>query len=280
MPSISKINMKKIISLNKKIEFPTMIGEVTAISLEPTLTFIDESNVAGDFIISGRYKMTEASRLEEDFNYKIPIEIILTEKIDLPTAKVDVEDFYYEIEEDDTMICYIDVKVEGVELIEDEREEITEEIPVIIENNIPPEEFLCEQDRNSNIELNEYNENEQKQDLEKFTINDNKIRECDSEKNIEMENNNMPKSEEIIIKEESNETSTKQATPENVGSLFSSFKDSDETFSTYSVYILRNEETVETILEKYKVTREELEKYNDLTNLSIGTKIIIPTIND
>lgn len=272
--------MKKIISLNKKIEFPTMIGEVTAISLEPTLTFIDESNVAGDFIISGRYKMTEASRLEEDFNYKIPIEIILTEKIDLPTAKVDVEDFYYEIEEDDTMICYIDVKVEGVELIEDEREEITEEIPVIIENNIPPEEFLCEQDRNSNIELNEYNENEQKQDLKKFTINDNKIRECDSEKNIEMENNNMPKSEEIIIKEESNETSTKQATPENVGSLFSSFKDSDETFSTYSVYILRNEETVETILEKYKVTREELEKYNDLTNLSIGTKIIIPTIND
>ena len=280
MPSISKINMKKIISLNKKIEFPTMIGEVTAISLEPTLTFIDESNVAGDFIISGRYKMTEASRLEEDFNYKIPIEIILTEKIDLPTAKVDVEDFYYEIEEDDTMICYIDVKVEGVELIEDEREEITEEIPVIIENNIPPEEFLCEQDRNSNIELNEYNENEQKQDLEKFTINDNKIRECDSEKNIEMENNNMPKSEEIIIKEEPNETSPKQETPENVGSLFSSFKDSDETFSTYSVYILRNEETVETILEKYKVTREELEKYNDLTNLSIGTKIIIPTIND
>ena len=280
MPSISKINMKKIISLNKKIEFPTMIGEVTAISLEPTLTFIDESNVAGDFIISGRYKMTEASRLEEDFNYKIPIEIILTEKIDLPTAKVDVEDFYYEIEEDDTMICYIDVKVEGVELIEDEREEITEEIPVIIENNITPEEFLCEQDRNSNIELNEYNENEQKQVLEKFTINDNKIRECDSEKNIEMENNNMPKSEEIIIKEESNETSTKQETPENVGSLFSSFKDSDETFSTYSVYILRNEETVETILEKYKVTREELEKYNDLTNLSIGTKIIIPTIND
>ena len=280
MPSISKINMKKIISLNKKIEFPTMIGEVTAISLEPTLTFIDESNVAGDFIISGRYKMTEASRLEEDFNYKIPIEIILTEKIDLPTAKVDVEDFYYEIEEDDTMICYIDVKVEGVELIEDEREEITEEIPVIIENNIPPEEFLCEQDRNSNIELNEYNENEQKQVLEKFTINDNKIRECDSEKNIEMENNNMPKSEEIIIKEEPNETSTKQETPENVGSLFSSFKDSDETFSTYSVYILRNEEPVETILEKYKVTREELEKYNDLTNLSIGTKIIIPTIND
>lgn len=280
MPSISKINMKKIISLNKKIEFPTMIGEVTAISLEPTLTFIDESNVAGDFIISGRYKMTEASRLEEDFNYKIPIEIILTEKIDLPTAKVDVEDFYYEIEEDDTMICYIDVKVEGVELIEDEREEITEEIPVIIENNITPEEFLCEQDKNSNIELNEYNENEQKQVLEKFTINDNKIRECDSEKNIEMENNNMPKSEEIIIKEEPNETSPKQETPENVGSLFSSFKDSDETFSTYSVYILRNEETVETILEKYKVTREELEKYNDLTNLSIGTKIIIPTIND
>ena len=63
----------------------------------------------------------------------------------------------------------------------------------------------------------------------------------------------------------------------NVGSLFSSFKDSDESFATYSVYIVRQNDTVELIMDKYQVTREELENYNDLSNLSIGSKIIVPT---
>ena len=36
-------------------------------------------------------------------------------------------------------------------------------------------------------------------------------------------------------------------------------------------------DTLESIMSKYKVHREELEDYNDLNNLMIGTKIIIPT---
>ena len=32
---------------------------------------------------------------------------------------------------------------------------------------------------------------------------------------------------------------------QDVGSLFSSFKDSDETFATYSVYIVRQNDTIE-----------------------------------
>ena len=31
-----------------------------------------------------------------------------------------------------------------------------------------------------------------------------------------------------------------------------------------------------TLIGKYKTTKEELESYNDLSNLSIGSKIIIP----
>ena len=31
------------------------------------------------------------------------------------------------------------------------------------------------------------------------------------------------------------------------------------------------------IMEKYQVSREDLDNYNDLSNLSIGMKIIIPT---
>ena len=61
-----------------------------------------------------------------------------------------------------------------------------------------------------------------------------------------------------------------------VKSLFSSLRDDDDTFATYSIYILRQDETLQTIIEKYKTTKEELEDYNDLSNVTIGSKIIIP----
>lgn len=275
--------MKKIISFNKNIEFPTMIGEVTAIALDHNLKFIDESNITGNFKLTGRYKMTEASRLEEDFEHQIPVEILLTEKLDLETSKIDIEDFYYEIENDDTMICYIDVKVEGVEIIEEtespEETESREEMNLIEINNSSNNqdshnELLNELERNTCLEP-ETDCPKKEQDTNNINYSNNieeLTRECDGEKNSEMENNDMSKMEE--------ENTKQMELNENVGSLFSSFKDSDETFATYSVYILRHEETIETILEKYKITKEELEKYNDLTNLTIGTKIIIPTLND
>ena len=48
---------------------------------------------------------------------------------------------------------------------------------------------------------------------------------------------------------------------EKAGSLFTSLDSSEETFSTYSVYILRQEETVQSIIEKYHISKEELENY-------------------
>ena len=61
-----------------------------------------------------------------------------------------------------------------------------------------------------------------------------------------------------------------------VSSLFENINESEETYATYTVYILREEETVTSLIGKYKTTKEELESYNDLSNLSVGSKIIIP----
>lgn len=256
--------MKKTISFEKKIEFPTMIGEISAISLDQDLKFIDESNITGNLIVSGRYKMTEASRLEEDFNYELPVEIILTEKLDLTTTKVDVDDFYYEIENDDTMICYIDIKVEGVEIIDiKEREEPKEDVSILTEiPKVEEKNIAFENDRFKEVDIESSNTKEE-------------VRECDGEYNSEMENEEMSKEAQETSQVEKDTT-----TSEEVGSLFSSFKDSDETFATYSVYILRQEETIQTVIDKYHTSKEELEKYNDLNNLTIGTKIIIPTTNE
>lgn len=241
--------MKKIISFKKELEFSSMIGEVTAISLDDNLKFVDESNITGEFTVSGKYKLTEASRIEDDFSFKIPAEIILNEKLDLKTAKIEIADFYYEIENDDTMVCYIDVKVEGLELIEEEKERCIEE------EDEPP-----------------------KKEPEKETSPREKIAQNTKENKMETaKENNISTTEEQGINKTVTETAT---TAENVGALFSSLKDAEETFSTYSIYIVREEETVQSIIEKYKTTKEELEKYNDLSSLKIGTKLIIPTTNE
>lgn len=234
--------MKKIISFEKKIEFPSMIGEITSISLEHDLKFIDETNIEGMLTVNGTYKLTEASVIEEPFSYELPVEIILNEKLDTNSSKIEIDDFYYEIENDYNLICYIDIRVEGVEVVDIEES--------TIQNNIEtnPVELQELDLKIENIEL---------------PNNDTYIRECDGELQI--------------IKEEENKEETMVETKETtVTSIFENINESEETYSTYSVYILREEETIQSLISKYKTTKEELEKYNDLTNLTIGTKIIIP----
>ena len=221
--------MKKKINIEKRVDFPTMIGEITAISLDHNLNFIDNLNVSGDLILSGKYKMTEASRLEEDFLYKFPVEIALTEKLDLNTTKIEISDFYYEIENDDIMICHVDLDIEGLEVIE-----------------------FCD-------------------DLFEE-------RDCDGDKNKEKE---IPIKEEKIIeereeKEEKEEIKIEEKEEINIMNI----EEDNETYGTFVVYIIRQNETVNSILEKYNTSIEELEKYNDLKNKNIGTKLIIPLLKD
>ena len=110
--------MQKVISFDKSFEFKTMVGEVTSISLDPKLEFSDDSTISGELIISGKYKLTAASRLEDDFIFHLPIDIVLTESLEEGSRKVLVDDFRYEVKEDDTLECHIDLLVEGVEKID------------------------------------------------------------------------------------------------------------------------------------------------------------------
>ena len=240
--------MKRIISFEKKLEFPSMVGEITSISLEHTLQFINSSTIEGSFLISGTYKLTEASCIEDKFEFKIPTEILLNEHLDTTTTKIEIDDFYYEIENDENLICYIDVLVEGVEEIEI-NEESVKELPQLQEIEIPQKEESRECDGDSYQE-----DNNIKEDVIE-TTQEEIIEELLEENDMKQEENNL-----------------KEETP----SLFSSLRDDEDTFATYSVYILRQDETLQTILDKYKVTKEDLEDYNDLSTITIGSKIIIP----
>ena len=236
--------MKKKVLFEKNVTFPTMIGEISAISLEKDLMFKSDSYVEGNLILKGKYKLTEASIIEEDFEYDFPIEISLTEKIDISTAKIDISDFYYDIENSDTLICHIEISIDAMELIDDDfdnrecdGEDKNIEIPNIDSN-----------DNQNSLSKNEDNDINEK---EKYEV-ENKIYDFDNDKDNDDETD----------------------------SLFVHLDEKSETYGTFVVYIVRQNETINSIIEKYNTTVDELEKYNDLNNLSIGSKLIIPLLND
>lgn len=61
-----------------------------------------------------------------------------------------------------------------------------------------------------------------------------------------------------------------------MGDIFNQIEESRNDYKSYSIYIVREGDSIETIMEKYNITKEELEDYNDLKELKIGDKIIIP----
>lgn len=259
--------MKQIISFEKEIAFKTMIGEVTSISLEHTLSFQGPSTISGDMIVSGTYKMTEASTLEEDFQYAIPVDIMLTKELEEDNRSITIHNFTYDIRNEDTLHLYIDVLVKGREVIELEEDE----------------EEVIEPVREEQPKIDE----EQKED----TTNDNKelLTDIEVEESQKVIDNiiNTDKKEEVVIEDKKEEPVIKNDTQEEVktttdtkvmNSIFSAFANTEETYTTYSVYLLRENDSIENIIENYGVTREELSYYNDLDNLNVGSKIIIPTV--
>lgn len=315
--------MRKVISFDKELEFKTMIGEITSISLDQDLSFQDDSTVSGELVVSGKYKLTAASRLEDDFLFHLPMEIVLTERLDSKTRNVTIEDFRYEVEDNDILLCHIDLLVEGVEIIDDIesdssdsdirettgssaseivdsshdagiKSELSEEElrPVEVTDIVTPIESTFstpvvssqrEEPFMDIVPAISSNASDKSIDVDvDISVNNNVTDTADTNTNV---NTNTNINSSAIANSSSNaiiETAdTKDLKDQNesdgVGSLFSSFKDSDETFATYSVYIFRANDTIEMIMDKYQVTKEELESYNDLSSLTIGSKVIIPT---
>ncbi len=262
--------MKQIISFEKEIAFKTMIGEVTSISLEHTLAFQGPSTISGDMIVSGTYKMTEASTLEEDFQYAIPVDIMLTKELEEDNRSIAIHNFTYDIRNEDTLHLYIDVLVKGREVIELEEEEkviepVREELPKIDEEEVIEEQV--EDTTNDDKELLTEKEVEESQKVIDNIMSTDKKEEVVEEKK-----------EEPVIKNESQEEVKTTTDTKVMNSIFSAFANTEETYTTYSVYLLRENDSIENIIENYGVTREELSYYNDLDNLNVGSKIIIPTV--
>ena len=218
--------MKKKIDIKKKIDFSSMIGEVCSISLENHLQFDNSNHIDGFFTVLGSYKASLASQVEEDFRYEIPVDITLTEAVEEKSGKIDITDFYYDVVEDHSLLCNIEIEIEASEILEEERE--------------------CDGDPidQKEVEIPSIIEEEERPILEEVE-------------------------EEISLTNEEEEEKT----------IFQ-IDEAKETYGTFIVYVVRQNETINSVLEKYHTSIEEIEKYNDLKDLSAGTKLIIPIKND
>lgn len=102
---------------------------------------------------------------------------------------------------------------------------------------------------------------------------------------IKMPDAELPDLEEITREEEANmmedrtieqERCIEEEDISSVVSIFDNFNDSLETYQTYKIYIVREGDTLEAIMQKYNISKELLEQYNDLNEINLGDKIIIP----
>ena len=148
--------MKKIIPFTSDIKFNTKIYEITSISLEHNLKIEDNNVVTGEFIISGDYKMNDTSINSEPFIHGIPFDITLDTKYDMDRIKLDIDDFKFEIINEEVLRVNIDVLIEGIELVElKEEKDISEEIkPDLVIEPRKEETSVNEEDNKEEIRDN------------------------------------------------------------------------------------------------------------------------------
>jgi len=231
--------MKNIIPFKKDVIFKTNISEITSISLENTL-MIKNDVIKGEFIVNGEYKINDKSVTVDPFNLNLPFEIVIDERYETSKATIDIDDFYYEIVNDNVLRIAIDVLIDKLE-----ERPIIEEFELIDET--PKREVMPEIEEEKCIE------------------------EVKEERCIE---------EEIKddIKEEFKERESHEEMVEKIDSIFNQFTKDSEVYVTYNVFIVRDGDTIESILDKYNIELDELKKYNDLSELKLGDKLIIPNV--
>ena len=168
--------MKQIIPFVKDIKLDTKINDVTSISLEHNLKMENNDSIVGTFTISGKYKINQISVNEEAFNKEIDFDITLDDKYNAKDIKIDIDNFYYEIVDQEVLRVHIDVLLDNLEYIKpiiEEKEEreivdidepIIEEKPVIEERkkevNISNNEMFMKEEKYVTYKIHIIRENE------------------------------------------------------------------------------------------------------------------------
>ena len=251
--------MKQIIPFKKDLPFKTKVSDITSISLERKIEILDGGIVTGTFYITGDYKMNEGSINREEFSFDLPFDITLDPRYDISSVKADIEDFYYDVINEDTLKVNIDLYIEAEYLPDNSlnNDVLTEEDNKM--DDVQKEDEPVEEDRNIMMESKSDSKKDELVEVEKEEDTSEKINNDDTTMNdSDIERNDVD---------------------DFANDLFSNL-DNTETYITYYVYIVKEEDTIDKIISLYGVTKEDIENYNDITSIKPGDKVIIPKTSE
>lgn len=242
--------MRESIPYEKEIVFNTKIVEITSISLEYEANVLDE-DIEGDFIVSGDYKIHELSVNKEPFKYRIPFSVSLTDDIIRDSIKYDINNFTYEIVDDDTLRVNIEFGID-YELVKEkiQKEEVEETREDAIQGELTKDDKASLELNNllDDIELNNTSSNSKT--LDYTTLKDSGI------------------------------DNSKVTDNTSKGVVLNNVSESLNTYVTYHIHVLSDGEDINTIINKYKVSKEVIDEYNQGLEWVMGEKVIIPELQD
>ena len=241
--------MRMIVPYEKEITFNTKIAQISSISLEYEANVLG-SDLSGDFIVSGEYKIHEVSVNKEPFKYRLPFNISLDDDLIRDSLKYDIYNFTYEVKDEDTLKVNIEFLLEG---------EVVEKMP-------EPEVKVEETKKESDKEEKERNINVTNNELDAL-LNQIDIKENEADKKVEITNN-------IEIKDNKVDNS------KNEEMILNNALNASNTYVTYHIHVVGENDTIDSIINNYKISKEILSEYNDLSSLNIGDKILIPELQD
>lgn len=235
--------MSEAFVVERDFLFKDSIFEITSISVEHDED-INGSNLEGDFIISGDYRLHEISINKEDFSFKLPFTHEIRSNVNLDTVNLEITDFTYELNNNDELHVHIEYIVSGEQSLI---------------------EFADEKD------LNEFL-NKTDAEVVDLTEDEPRFKEVSKEEILNIPAEDSKKEEKEEPKEEIKEDKPSEISTNNIiGSI-----NADETYVKYHVYTVMQNDTLEGILDKYKITLTELKKYNTFEALEVNMKLVIP----
>ena len=235
--------MSEAFVVERDFLFKDSIFEITSISVEHDED-INGSNLEGDFIISGDYRLHEISINKEDFSFKLPFTHEIRSNVNLDTVNLEITDFTYELNNNDELHVHIEY------IVSSEQSLI---------------EFADEKD------LNEFL-NKTDAEVVDLTEDEPRFKEVSKEEILNIPAEDSKKEEKEEPKEEVKEEKQSDISTNNIiGSI-----NADETYVKYHVHTVMQNDTLEGILDKYKITLTDLKKYNTFEALEVNMKLVIP----
>jgi LysM repeat protein len=237
--------MKQIIPFIKEVKFEDGLGSIVSISLEHE-AFVDTSEVNGNFFVYGEYKKKLDSSEVFEFREKIPFNLLVPDNLIQDTVNVDIDDFTYELLNDNKIKVCIDLSLCGEEIKVRDKDDVRDLVDIYdmdekIENNINVDIDSDVNISNVTNNIQDYIKNDVSNYVEQDIVNDNDV-------NVENEINDNSEVTEV------------------------------GEYVIYHIHTVNEGDTLESIINKYDTNIDILKEYNDVSKLDVGTKLVIPEV--